>query len=71
MPQPITSDEGDANLAWNAQTGTSMPSTYLATTLNSVNVAQGPVADNMAEINVDIDTTAEMKAYYRQVVWND
>lgn len=71
MPQPITSDEGDANLTWNSQAGVSMPSTYLATTLNSVAQAQMPTAAEMAKIGVDIGDSTKLKAFYRQVAFTD
>lgn len=71
MPQPITADEGDANLDWVNQKGTTMPSPYPSTKLNAVSTAQMPTAAQMAQIGVDISTVAKLKAYYRFVGFTD
>jgi hypothetical protein len=71
MAQPITADEGDANVAWDIQTGISMPSPYPNVYANGVAVAQMPPAAQMAQIGVDISTTQEMRDYYRFVHFTD
>lgn len=55
MSQPITADEGDANLSWDSQNGTSMPSPYNTTLLNAVSSAALPSLAQLQTYFKDMD----------------